>query len=572
MNLPRRLALSPARRRRLVEVARGEAAPDAVVRARSMLDVYTGEIREAEIGIAEGRVAWVGEPGARGLRPTLDLSDGVVVPGFIEPHCHPDILYSPSALALQLASLGTTTVCADTVFLSLVLDDDELLAVIEGMSQASVKFLWNLRGCLDGVLPVEMERLGADRLRRLVAELPDVVATGEMTAWPEFVRGDERLTGLVGAAIARGLRVDGHAAGASARTLAPLAAAGVTADHEAITPDELVERARLGYWLMLRHSSLRPDGPVLAEAVTSGRVPSSRVMLTTDGPVATDLAEGHLDAVIREMLAAGVPAVDAVRMATLNPATYLGLDAHVGGIAPGRTADLVLVDSLSSFRPQLVLCDGVPMTPGSASAGFTSWDTLHPPAFELADLDSRRFVEACLAGPAMRFEGVITRLVPTAAELPPDASYVALVARDGSWIVGGVGHGLAVTALASTFSGSGDVVVIGRDPDAALAAYQRVVSLGGGIATNARTVPLELLGSMYGGAVPELAAAMRAVAADLRLPSGLPPVEYLLLFLTIAVLPDVRLTPAGAIMVKTRELLQAPVVLPARATLERRFS
>jgi adenine deaminase len=569
VSLPQRLSLAPERRRRLVAVARGAAAPDTVVRAGGVLDVYTGELRPAEVGIAEGRVAWVGDVGARGLAPTLDLGDGALVPGLIEPHCHPDILYSPDTLARALALRGTTTVCADTAFLSLLLGDDELLAVVRGMSEASVKFLWNLRGGLDGLLPAEIERLNADRLRRLVAELPDLVATGEMTSWPELLRGDERLTALVDAAIARGLRIDGHAAGASARTLGPIAAAGVTADHEATTLDELVARARLGYWIMLRHSSLRPDGPVLAEAITSGRVPASRVMLTTDGLVATDLADGHLDGVIRTLLAAGVRPFDAVRMATLNPATYLGLDAHVGGIAPGRLADLVLVDSLESFQPQVVLCEGTPMTPESVRPGFTEWNALHAPPFQPAELSPRQLVGICLAGPAMRLEGVITRLAPAADPadgLAPDASYAALIARDGSWIVGGVVHGLPVTALASTFSGSGDVIVIGRDPEAALAAYREVLAGGGGIATHARTVPLGRLGSMYAGPVPELAAAMRAITADLRYPPGLPPAEYLLLFLAIAVLPDVRLTPAGAITVKARELLQAPTRLPERGS------
>lgn len=570
MKLPHRLSLSSERRRNLVSVARGERAPDMVVRAPSMLDVYTGEIRSAELTIAEGRIAWVGDVGASGLEPTFNLRDGVVVPGFIEPHCHPDIVYNPGDLASALARWGTTTVCADTVFLSLLLDDDEFLAVLEGMSHASVKFLWNLRGCLDGVLPAELDRLDSGRLQRLLAEVPDFVATGEMTAWPDLLNGDARLAGLVDAAIASGLRIDGHAAGASARTLGPLAASGITADHEAITADELHSRVRLGYWVMLRHSSLRPDGRVLGEAVTSGRVPPSRVMLTTDGPVAVDIVEGHLDGVIRELLAAGVTAVDAVRMATLNPATYLGLDAHVGGIAPGRCADLVLVDSLESFRPQLVLCEGVPVTPATTRVGFSGWRDLRPNPYRLADLDAGRLVEACRAGPTMRLDGVITRLAASTANLGADSSYVALVGRDGSWIVAGVLQGIAVPALVSTFSGSGDVVLLGQDADTLVAVYREVVSLGGGIGTGNHTVPLEVLGTMFNGTVSELAAGMRELAADLQLPPGMPPLEYLLLFLTIAVLPDVRLTPLGSMVVKTREILHPPIELRVvTATVER---
>ncbi|MHB1710303.1 MAG: amidohydrolase family protein [Acidimicrobiales bacterium] len=562
MKLPRRLSLSPERRRRLVSVARGELAPDVVVRAPSMLDVYTGEVRSAELTIAEGRIAWVGEVGASGLDPTFNLRDGVVIPGFIEPHCHPDIVYNPRDLASALAARGTTTVCADTAFLSLLLDDDEFFAVLEGMSHASVKFLWNLRGCLDGVLPAELGRLDSGRLQRLLAEIPDLVATGEMTAWPDLLNGDTRLAGLVEAAITRGLRIDGHAAGASARTLGPLAAAGITADHEAITVEDLHSRIRLGYWVMLRHSSLRPDARVLGEGVASGRLSPSRVMLTTDGSVAVDIVEGHLDGVVRELLAVGVRAVDAVRMATLNPATYLGLDAHVGGIAPGRSADLVLVDSLESFRPRLVFCEGVPVTPYTTQVGFNGWRDLRATPFRMADLDAGRLVDACRAGPTMRLEGVITRLVASSAELAADSSYVALVGRDGSWIVAGVLQGIAVPALASTFSGSGDAVLLGRDPESLVTVYREVISIGGGIGTGTHTVPLEVLGTMFDGTVSELAAGMRELASDLRLPAGMPPLEYLLLFLTLAVLPDVRLTPLGSMMVKTREILYAPIELP----------
>jgi len=128
-----------------------------------------------------------------------------------------------------------------------------------------------------------------------------------------------------------------------------LAAAGWSSDHEAITAAEVTNHLRAGMYTMLRHSSLRPDVLVLAEAVTPERARSGRLMLTADGPEAATIArEGYLDHVIRRAIAAGIEPVLAYQMATLAPATYVGLDEDLGGIAPGRRANVVVLDDLST--------------------------------------------------------------------------------------------------------------------------------------------------------------------------------------------------------------------------------
>lgn len=569
MRLPARLRVSPEQRRHLVDVARGTREPDAVVHARNVLNVYTSETGPAEIGIASGRIAWV-VPIAEARGPCTVELDGVVLPGFIEPHCHPDILYTPAALVPQLVAHGTTTVCADTAFLTLALDDDELVAVLEEMSTAAVKFLWNLRCCMDGVLPRERERFATARLQRLIDDIDAVVATGEMTAWPDLLDHDERLTTVVDSAAAEGLRIDGHAAGASPRSLGAIAAAGITADHEAISAGDLVNRTRLGYWTMLRHSSLRPDVDALVTAITSGDVPHWRTMLTTDGPIATDLvSEGHLDAILRRLIDRGVDPADAVRMATLHPATYLGLDAHIGGIAPGRCADLVHVDSLESFEVADVATDGHFTDTDHLDRGFTAWSTLTSEPLRTATIKAADIIDGCIDGPAFRLEGIITRRAARSARLPRDACYVAAVSRDGTRLVGAVVHGIDVPVLVSTFSGSGDVVLLGRDAEGLVDAYRRVVDLGGGLATEHHIVPLGALGSLYDGPMHALATAMHAVASDLQLPASLPPIEYLMLFLTLAVLPEIRLTPRGSLMVKTGAVLRAPDRLVPETVPER---
>lgn len=562
MRLPSRLRLEPGPRRHLIEVATGRAPADLVVRGGSVLNVYTGRVEPAAIGLAGGRIAWVGDPDGREGRDVLEVDGSIVTPGLIEPHCHPDIVYTPGAAVPAYLRYGTTTVCADVAFLFLGLDDEPLLGLLEAMSDASVKFLWNLRGCLDGILPVEKERLSAKRLAWLLEEIPGVVGAGEMTAWSKLLGGDERIGAFAEAVIDAGFRVDGHCAGTSARTLGAILAAGITSDHEAITGREVAARIRLGYWVMLRHSSLRPDGAELGAAIAGSGLPTDRVMLTTDGPVASDLAEGHLDAVVRTIIAAGVDPATAVRLATLNPASYLGLDAHLGGIAPGRCADLVVVDSLEAFVPRLVVADGEVADPARVRDGGLAWSEMEDDGLTPATLDARTLSEVCRTAPAMELQGVITRAAPPVADgpLPVGVCFAALVSRAGDWISGTVLRGLSVPALASSYTGSRDILLLGRDPGAMMAAYHRVIEMGGGIVTPGAEIPLRVLGRLYDGPLDELIPRMvRAEEAFADRPPV--PLPYLMLFLSLSILPDLRLSPVGVVHVKSGEVVHPPTVL-----------
>lgn len=549
--LPERLRLSRERRARLVEVACGRAPADLVVTGGRVLNVYTGELLAGDIGIAEGRIAWIGEGAAL---ERLDADGGTVVPGLVEPHGHPDILYTPSALASTLASPGTTTVGFELHGLLLDLNDDDVLTVVSGMASAAAKVLWRIRPQRDGFEPDEEKAVD-----RAIDLLPRIQATslGEITTWPELLRGDATVQKLVGAGIDRGIQVDAHAAGASPRTLSRLAAAGLTSEHEATRGEEVVERLRLGFQVMLRSSSVRHDAADLARQLVRDQLPLERVMLTTDGRVARELAaDGSLDAVVRELIAADIAPAVAVRMATLAPAAYFGLDAHIGAVAPGRCADLVVVPSLDSFHPQTVAGDGKVVTPGRPSGGNVDWRRWGHPTLRRGRLSAADLRAVCSAGQALQLEGLITR----PSDRRADDVLVALVDREGRWVTGCTLAGVRAEAVASTHTGRRDVLLLGRDADLLVDAYARVVEIGGGIATPRHLVPLPILGYMYDGETQDLARAMAALTSEVELPESAP-LEYLTLFLTLAALPAVRLTARGVMEVKSRTILQPPLPL-----------
>src|SRR5207247_1960598 len=184
---------------------------------------------------------------------------------------------------------------------------------------------------------------------------PRAVAIGEVTRWPDAWRGEPALLRR----LALGGRVEGHTAGASAEKIAAIAAAGFTSDHEPITAQEVLDRARQGIAVMLRESSLRPDLVGLLDALKEAPALVSRLMLTADGSMPAFIRDhGFVDHLIRTALERGIAPIDAYRMATLNPATYMGRDNEVGGIAPGRYADLCLLHDLSEPRPDVVVARG----------------------------------------------------------------------------------------------------------------------------------------------------------------------------------------------------------------------
>ena len=174
---------------------------------------------------------------------------------------------------------------------------------------------------------------------------PWSAAIGEVTRWPDVVAGRRDLLERLALAPSMGKRIEGHTAGAGPEKLAAIAAAGITSDHEPITAQEALDRARHGFALMLRQSSLRPDlRGLLAPFVKSGAV--GRLMLTTDGSTPAFIAEhGFVDSLVRLAIGEGVSPVDAYRMVTLNPASY---SARTRTSAASRRADRRRADALGS--------------------------------------------------------------------------------------------------------------------------------------------------------------------------------------------------------------------------------
>jgi adenine deaminase len=563
-------------RQRLGAVARGARAANLYLRGGSVLNVFTGEVLGVNVAIAGERVAYVGrrEDMVGPRTRILDVSGRVLVPGYIDPHVHPANLVTPSAFARHVLPLGTTTVVADTLQFSQLGGVRAIETIADAFASSPLKFFWMLRVHGQTRVRDEARQFPLRALTRALAH-PWVLAVGEVTRWPDAHRGDPALLRRLDLALARGRRVEGHTAGATAEKLPAIAIAGLSSDHEPITANEVLERARLGIAVMLRESSLRPDLAALLAALKEAPALVSRLMLTADGSMPSFIrAHGFVDNLLRLAMEGGVTPVDAYRMATLNAATYYGLDAHIGSIAPGRYADVCVLADLAAPRPTMVIARGrVAGVDGELTTRVPEPGWRHIFTSTAARLAGRW--EACADDfalprrrryPVIRLvSAVITRLEERALE--PGDLRAALVDREGRWVAPGVVAGFAdrLDGLAATITTDFNILVLGRDPLSMARAVNRLKRRGGGVVVVdgehiAYELPLPIGGLMARGALRDVADLEEGLRTAL-VARGYPHHEpmFSLLFLAADFLPAVRMSPLGVWDVK-----RGRVLLPSR--------
>ncbi len=570
-------SMTVAQRRRLTAVARGAAPADLYVRGGTLLNVYTGEIYPANVAIAGERIAYVGlRDDMVGPRTTtLDAGGRIITPGYIDPHVHPAHVVTPSGLARHLLPLGTTTVFADSLQIWELGGLRAFRVVADALARSPLKFYWMIRVHAQARTTDEARRFPPRDIARAL-DHPWSFAAGEVTRWPDVWGGSRDLLGRLDLALSRGQRVEGHTAGAGPDKIAALAAGGLSSDHEPITASEVLERARQGIAVMLRESSLRPDLAGLLDALRTAPALVSRLMLTADGSMPAFIRDhGFVDHLIRVAMKRGVAPVDAYRMATLNPATYIGREADLGGVAPGRYADLCLLRDLGEPRPEVVVARGrvaardgnvvvtVPEPDWSRAlttpeARLTVRWRARPDDFRLPPRDRYPVIRLVSA--------VITRL-----EDRPRAEgdlYAALVDRAGRWVAPGLvtGFGDRVDGLASTITTDFNILVLGRRPESMARAVNRLLEVRGGVVLVdddrvSFELPMPLGGVMTRLSLPAAAAQEDALRAAL-VARGYPHHEplFTLFFLAADFLPFVRLSPRGVWDVKLGRVL-----LPRRA-------
>jgi adenine deaminase len=552
---------------RRLAVARGDEPADLVVSGGRVFCVFTREWLDADVAVCDGVVAGLGRYEGE---ETIDASGRFVVPGFVDAHVHLESSkLLPDEFARLVLPLGTTAVVADPHEIANVLGTDGVHWLLDSSAGLPLEIYFMASSCVPASGYESPRReLTAGDLEGLLRRRR-VIGLAEMMNFPGVVSGDERELAKLGLAT----HVDGHAPGVLGRDLQAYAAAGIHSDHEASTVEEGRERLRAGMWLLIREASAARNLQALLPLVQE--YGPHRIAFCTDDREPEHIADdGHVNSIVRDAVAFGIAAEDALVLASHNAALYHRLD-RLGAIAPGYQADLLVLPDLESFVPEIVLKRGGPVSE-IPSPTVPDWvrhtvriGALGPELFRIPWNGGRARVIGLVPG-----QIVTDSLVdePThvggeaVADPERDLAKIAIVERHlgtGRIGLGFVrGFGLRRGAFASTLSHDAhNAVVVGMNDSAMAFAVRRLANLGGGIvvvdgATILAELPLPVAGLLSDAPLAEVVERSHAiVAAAAELGCTVEAPFQTMAFLALSVIPSLKITDRGLVDVDRFELV-----------------
>lgn len=347
-------------RRRAVQAARGETPFDLLLTHARIIDMATGEIREADIGIIGELIASVHPRGSRtDAHEIQDLNNQYVSPGLMDTHVHLESSHLlPARYAEIVLAQGTTAVFWDPHELANVLGIEGVRFAIEASRNLPLQVMVAAPSSVPSTPGLEMS--GADFAGQEMQTLlswPDVRGVAEVMDMHGVLNGSPRMLEIMQAGLESGKLIEGHARGLSGADLQAYLAAGVTSDHELTSADDALEKLRAGLTLEIRgsHPYLLPD--IVNALKTLPHLSSQITVCTDDVPPDILLEKGGIIALLNLLIGHGLAATDALRFATLNAAIRLQRN-DLGLIAAGRRADLVVFDSLQKLTARQVYVAG----------------------------------------------------------------------------------------------------------------------------------------------------------------------------------------------------------------------
>ncbi|MBW1800120.1 MAG: adenine deaminase [Deltaproteobacteria bacterium] len=358
---------TPREIKELVAVCKNEIPPDMILRGGMVINVHTGEILETDVAVKGERIAAVGNFAFLQKGDNTEIIDArgkYVTPGLIDPHYHSYHAQQNMTQFARLVLPHGTTALADSLYGPGMISSEAIRFFVEEYSNTPLKLIF--------LIPT------ITYLQNMELDLPrvfDTMSVDDMIAmldWPECYGLEEppadvmlatdrfpEMIDLFSETLRRNKVITGHAWGIQPQDLNGYIAAGVSSDHEGDTKADAIERARLGMRVLMREGSAAAAVRRLVRAVTEERLDPRFFSFSVDVGTALRFREqGHIDEVIRVAIASGLSPIYAVQMATLNAAEALGVARDMGSIAPGKFADILVVDDLPDFRISTVVANG----------------------------------------------------------------------------------------------------------------------------------------------------------------------------------------------------------------------
>jgi adenine deaminase len=578
----------PELRARAVAAARGDLAFDLLITGGKIVDMVTGQIRDADIGIVGPLIASVHASRSRqDATETLDATNAFVSPGLIDMHMHIESsMVTPAAYAEAVLPRGVTTIVWDPHELGNVHGLDGVKWAVGATGSLALRVIPLAPSCVPSAPGFELG--GADFDASRIAEIlswPEIGGVAEVMNMRGVIDGDPRMTEIVNAGLASGKPLFGHARGLDGADLNAFMAAGVSSDHELISGADFLDKLAAGLTIELRGSHDHLLAQFVEVINTLGHLPQT-VTLCTDDVFPDELYfDGGLDDVVRRLVRYGLRPAWALRAATLNAAMRLQRP-DLGLIAAGRRADIALFDSLQDFTARKVIVNGrVAASEGKATCSLAPLDaTPLAHSVKLSPLFEEDFRVPATGGrvriatidrPRFTQWGEMDAEVEGGFVVPPaGTTMIAVVHRHGKADSGprmgflrdwGEWRGAFCTTVSHD---SHNLTVFGSNIRDMMLAANAVIAAGGGMAVASNglidaILPLPLSGLMTEAPLPDTAHAFRALRAAMeKIVDWKPP--YLVFKAcfgaTLACNPGPHQTDRGIADVVAGRLLGSPVI------------
>jgi adenine deaminase len=510
----------------------------------------------------------------------IDGAGRVLIPGFVDGHTHMVYYAAPHEFLRYAMRGGTTTIITEIMELTFPLGYEGLIGFLDTLKDQPVKIFSTVPPSVTFSRHAAAKGPTLDQLLELLKR-DDVLGVGE-GFWQEVLRGERNFPALSEEARTRGKTSEGHAAGCRGRRLAAYLNYGVSSCHESVSAEEVVEKLRSGICTMIREGSIRKELDAIAKVKDMG-LDLRAAALVTDGADPRDLVEkGYLECVVQRAIDAGFDPVLAVQMASLNVAEHFRLGGVLGGIAPAKYADMVLIPDLRSIKAECVISNGIVV----AQDGKLLVEP-RPAVFKGSALKKIQVSPKDFAIKVPRKEALKVRVMDQVTELVTKEVFLDLPARDGELkadpgrgllkasviscegkIFTGLVRGQGFRSGAMATSGAWETfatVVVGADETDMAEAANRIMEMEGGIVVCSKgkvqaELALPVSGFLSDRSIEEIAERLNHIQAEAgTLGFRFADAALTLAVLTTAAIPFLRLCEDGLVDSKTGRVMDLVV-------------
>jgi len=567
----------------------GDKKADLVLKNCNLLSVYTKEIiPKTQIAIINDRIAYVGQDAAHTLGPKttiIDVKDKFVSPGFADPHLHIDQFVLPSEFAKKALLCGVTSLFSDPIDVVSVTGYKGFQEFLKLGEDLPIRIFQ----VVPGGLPVDTKFSNSKSLslsqEKSAIKHPHVLGLGEVFSWTKVTRREPKTMKSLSSMLECDCIINGHTAGISEKKLNAYVSSGILSCHEPINFDQVIERLRLGMWVMIREGSIRRDLKEIIPKILSHGTYINRLMFCSDGLNPLDITKfGHIDHCIRESIKLGLKPIDAITMASKNNFDYYNMGKDLGGIAPGKLADILIFNDLKSFKPIRVFVGGkLVVSNGSIVTSIKkkvipSWikKTVKLKKFTKNDFLIKSKKKDVIANTIFMETEIITKI--GSAELHSKNGNVSASFDSDVWKVAAFDRihgtnrhsigflenfGADIGAFASTWSfHENDMIVIGsNDSDMAIASNHIIKNQGGLVVVKSgkilSSLPLQFAGIISTDSFEKVSSNFQKIINSI-VDSGckFSRPHLIPLFLPFLALPSVRILSGGIIDVKKRNYIK----------------